>query len=195
MTESSNRPRHRAAIVLGVAAIGLTIAGCGGSGSSTSPTSSDATTVATSPSPEAPQAHDVTAYFMNADATALTVEEGTQPGRTPVEAALTALAAGPRSASAIPALPPGTTIQRVSIDGDEVLVDASSDFLEGYPTGGAAAELAVLAPLVFTATQAANAERVSITVDGKSVSPEGSQYDWSNGFTRDDFPDLSITGG
>ena len=87
-------------------------------------------------------------------------------------------------------MPAGTAIIGTNVRGGEALVNLSAEFNQGYPAGGAAAEFAVLAPLVYTATAVDGVERVRITVDGQTPAPVGSQYDWTKAFTRADFPDV-----
>lgn len=196
---------------LAVVAVLTGAAGCGGADSgettdtatvtSTAPTSTTVTTAidtdtsgastvtvadpATVPTLTGP---DVTVYRMNDAATGLvaaTVPGGDGP---PLRSALVALAQ-------TQSLPVETKIVGTDVRGDAAYVNLSPEFLDGYPSGGAAAELAVLAPLVYTATEAASVERVRITVDGQTPAPVGSQFDWSRGFSRSDFPDLTISGG
>lgn len=108
-----------------------------------------------------------------------------------LRAALVELAEGPASASAHhPALPQGTAIVGTDVQDGQALVNLSGEFVQGYPSGGAAAEFAVLAALVYTATAVDGVERVRITVDGQTPAPAGSQYDWASAFSRADFPDV-----
>ena len=200
---------YRLLALVGAATAALLIAGCGGADSSTSETAAttpdtstqvvtDGTgTTATGPSStdQGTAAHDVTVYFMNLEATGLVAEERTADASTPLRAALVALADGPEGADGMRALPAGTAIVGTDVRSEAAYVNLNQAFLDGYPSGGAAAESAVLGPLVYTVTEAAGVERVYVTVDGQTVTPTGSQYDWASGFTRSDFPDLSISGG
>lgn len=130
---------------------------------------------------------EVMVYFTD-DAGALVAETRTAAAAT-AEQALTALAEGPDDDGLFPALPPGTVVRSVTQAGDGVVqVDLSAAFVDGYPSGGAAAEAAVLGPLVFTATEAPGAEAVLITVDGQVPEPIGSAFDFSAPLTRQDVP-------
>jgi len=192
--------RPIAALVTVAAACAL--AGCGSSdggapaastvttattATATAPTTRPATTT-TAPAASA-DTRTVTVYFADADAQRL-VPETRAVLRTgsPLRAALVALAAGPTGARSMPALPVGTTIVGTNVAGGEALVNLSGEFTRGYPSGGAAAEFAVLAPLVYTATGTPGVTRVRFTVDGLTPQPAGSQYDWSGTFSRADFP-------
>jgi spore germination protein GerM len=187
---------RRLLIVVLVAALAC-LAGCGGgsggdeTGSGTTTpvasvaTTEPSTTVATSTSAQADET--VTVYFADSDAMELLPEERSVP-EADLRAALVELAKGPSEAGHQNALPAGTAIVGTAVQGGEALVNLSSEFTTGYPPGGAAAEFAVLAPLVYTATAVPGVDRVRITVDGQTPSPAGSQYDWTGSFSRADFP-------
>ena len=145
------------------------------------------TTQATSTAPT----RTATLYFADADAQELVEEtRPTTATGSDLRAALVELAKGPPSGSGRqPALPQGTAIVGTDVQDGQALVNLSGEFSTGYPSGGAAAEFAVLAPLVYTATAVDGVERVRITVDGQTPAPVGSQYDWTSTFSRADFPD------
>jgi spore germination protein GerM len=124
-------------------------------------------------------------YFADAGGT-LVREERAVPEGDPVTAALGELAAGPTRADLAPALPAGAAVLGVADQGEVVTVDLSAEFEQNYPPGGAAAELAILAALVRTVSEAAGGDRVAITVEGRVPAPAGSQYDWSEPFSPDD---------
>lgn len=210
MPKSQPHAKYRRAVILGSALLALVIAGCGGSDANTvdtttadTPPVTTQTEVATTsdtvqtpaPTDDAPDARTVTVYFMNEAATALVAEERSANATSTLRAALVSLADGPQGADGVRALPAGTEIIGTDVRGGAAHVNLNAAFIDGYPTGGSAAELAVLAPLVYTATEAAGVERVHVTVDGQTAAPAGSQFDWTGGFTRADFPDLTITGG
>ena len=187
---------RRLPIVL-VVAILAALAGCGGSdgagsGSATTTPPPTASAPATTTAPTATAtaaAATVTVYFADPDAMKLLPEKRSLPaGASRLRAALVELAKGPSEAGHQNALPAGTTIVGTLVHGHEALVNLSSEFTSGYPPGGAAAEFAVLAPLVYTATAVPGIERVRITVDGQTPAPAGSQYDWGGAFSRADFP-------
>lgn len=134
-----------------------------------------------------PAAVPTTAYFPDSTGEGIvkTVVSGTQG--TGLDAAMGALVAGPDRASLVPALPAETRLLSASVDGAVARVDFSEDFATGYPAGGSAAEIAVLAPIVFTATEIAGVESVLVLVDGKT--PEvPTQFDLATPLGRDDFP-------
>ena len=188
---------RRLLIALLAAAIAA-LAGCGGSnggGSGSAPatvpaTVSTQTATAAAPTTPTTQATEmVTVYFADPDAMELLPEKRAVPvGVSRLRAALVELAKGPSEAGHQNAMPAGTTIVGTLVQGREALVNLSSEFTAGYPPGGAAAEFAVLAPLVYTATAVKGVERVRITVDGKTPAPLGSQYDWAGAYSRADFP-------
>ena len=186
------------ALIMGV----MALAGCGESGAEPQVATQAPTTATTEPpavttvpppstNTSAPT-RTVTLYFADAEAQQL-IEEArpTTATGSDLRAALVELANGPAQGSGRqPALPQGSAIVGTNIQGGEALVNLSAEFTQGYPSGGAAAEFAVLAPLVYTATAVAGVERVRITVDGQTPAPAGSQFDWSTAFTRADFPDV-----
>ena len=186
---------------LAIGAGATVLSGCGGA-TSESPSTPDSTaqtsappaattTLQASTSTTTP-ARKVKLYFADADAQQL-IEESrpTVATGSDLRAALVELAKGPTSASTQQsALPVGTAIIGTNVRSGEALVNLSSEFSQGYPAGGAAAEFAVLAPLVYTATAIGGVERVRITVDGRTPAPVGSQFDWTRAFTRADFPDV-----
>lgn len=189
-------PTHlrRAVAAVVVAAIAVVAGGCAGTdGSASDPARSTASVATTVPAPqpttnpEGPT-RQVTVYFADADATRLIAESRRVPRSTAaLRGALVELARGPQGAG-IPALPAGTVIVGTDIRGGVAYVNLSGAFTAGYPAGGAAAEFAVLAPLVYTATAVPGVQQVRLTVDGLTPSPSGSQYDWSRAFARTDFP-------
>ncbi len=190
-----------ALLVIGVAA--STLAGCGRAGNEpqaptpTAPTQTESPRASATPkttskaTSTASPTRTATLYFADADAQEL-VEESrpTTATGSDLRAALVELAKGPPSGSGRqPALPQGTAIVGTDVQDGQALVNLSGEFGTGYPSGGAAAEFAVLAPLVYTATAVDGVERVRITVDGQTPAPVGSQYDWTSTFSRADFPD------
>ena len=126
-------------------------------------------------------------YFADVDG-ALVPEDHRVPADDVVRGALEALAEGPTDPRLLPAVPDGTRVLDVRVDGDVVRVDLSGEYESGYPAGGAAAELAVVAPLVHTAARAAGVDEVVVTVDGRVPAPVGSQIDFSQPLSPRDFP-------
>ena len=186
--------------LLAIGGIAVALSGCGGA-TNESPASTQDSTAQTSAPPAATTTRQATTatttparkvklYFADADAQQL-IEESRPTAATgsDLRAALVELARGPASGSTQqPALPRGTAIVGTNVRGGEALVNLSAEFNQGYPAGGAAAEFAVVAPLVYTATAINGVGRVRITVDGRTPAPVGSQYDWTRAFTRADFP-------
>jgi spore germination protein GerM len=188
--------------LLAIGAVAVAFSGCGGA-TNESPASTQDSTAQTSTPPAATTTRQATTgtttparkvklFFADADAQQLIGESRpTTATGSDLRAALVELAKGPASGSTRqPVLPMGTTIIGTNVRGGEALVNLSGEFNRGYPPGGAAAEFAVLAPLVYTATAIDGVERVRITVDGRTPAPAGSQYDWTRAFTRADFPDV-----
>ena len=186
--------------LLAIGGIAAALSGCGGA-TSESPASTQDSTAQTSAPPAATTTHQATTgattparkvrlYFADADAQQLIGESRpTAATGSDLRAALVELARGPASGSTRQsALPVGTAIIGTNVRGGEALVNLSAEFNQGYPTGGAAAEFAVIAPLVYTATAINGVGRIRITVDGRTPAPVGSQYDWTRAFTRADFP-------
>jgi hypothetical protein len=177
----------------------LAAAGCGGGdGDQAQPTVATApapaaTSPASEPATGTPRA--VVVIFSDPAGQGLVAVRRTVTAGSDLRAALVGLAQGPGAADgAVAALPAGTTVVGTNVAGGEALVNLSQEFLDGYPSGGAAAEFAVLAPIVYTATEVAGVERVRITVDGRPPAPVGSQYDWSRAFTRADVGLVPVEG-
>jgi germination protein M len=168
----------KAAVLIALAcALGATlVAGCGGG---------DRGAVE-----ETAPARTVRVYFPASDGAGLVVERRRVPAGEPaLGAALAELAAGPRAAGAARALPAATTVRSASAAGGTARVDLNRAFVDHYPGGGSAAEVAVLAPLVWTATAQPGVRRVLVTVDGRAPDLLGSQFDLSAPLTRADFPE------
>lgn len=153
-------------------------AGCGG-GDDDGSTTTAATTISR-PAPE------VTVYFSDDTGALVPERRRGRAGEAPLDAAMRALADGPSTAGVVPALPPGTTVRSTRVEGDVAVVDFSAELESGYPPGGAAAELAVVAPIVRTATEAAGTERARILVEGRVPAPTGTQLDFSAPFSPAD---------
>jgi spore germination protein GerM len=179
--QANRHPAHRtrsraAALALAVAAaLALVAAGCGGEGSGSAPTG---------PAPEA----TLTAYFPTRDREAIVPVRVPRPAAGgALESALAALAQGPSDPALGPALPGGTRVLGARVEGGTARVDLSGDFAAAYPSGGSAAEIAALAPLVFTATEVPGVERVLVTVEGRTPDVP-SQLDLAAPLARTDFP-------
>jgi spore germination protein GerM len=168
-------------------ALAAGLAGCGGA---STPTPPEPTAPAASV-PATAALRTVTAYFPDARGGRLVLvgERRSVPDDAPpLRLALDQLAAGPRAAGLLRALPPGAAVTAATLSGGTARIDLDAAFARGYPSGGAAAEIAVLAPLVFTATGVPGARRALITVEGRAPELAGSQFDLSRPLTRADFP-------
>lgn len=188
-------------VLLAIGAGATVLSGCGGatSESRSTPDTTAQTSAPAAATTSPPAATGTTTpvrkvklYFADADAQQL-IEESRPTAATgsDLRASLVELAKGPTPGSTRQSvLPVGTAIIGTNVRSGEALVNLSAEFSQGYPAGGAAAEFAVLAPLVYTATAIDGVERVRITVDGQTPAPTGSQFDWTRAFTRADFPDV-----
>jgi spore germination protein GerM len=165
-----------AALLAGLAALALAVGCGGGSGGGYG----GATTAA--------PAGTVVVWFAD-DQGALVAESRPRPaGADPLETALAELASGPRGAGLLPGLPPGTRVLSARRDGDLAVVDLSAEFAEGYPTGGSAAEIATVGPVVLTAAAASGARAVRILVEGAAPVTPGAQLDLSRPVAPGDLP-------
>ena len=104
-----------------------------------------------------------------------------------VAAALGELAAGPNDASLIPAFPAGSSVLGTDLEGDIVVVEVDEAFVAGYPSGSAA-ELATIAPIVYTSTELPGVGAVRLESGGVPLSPPTAQLDLSVPLSRGDLP-------
>jgi spore germination protein GerM len=160
------------AALLGLAAL----AGCGDDAGQDAP---GATATA--------QTRPVTVYFADAQGDMAEEIREVPADADPLAAAMDELAAGPSRAGLVPALPPGTRVLETRREGELAVVDFSEELESGYPPGGAAAELAVVTPIVRTAADA-GAARVRILVEGRTPAPVGAQVDFSQPLGPGDLP-------
>ena len=146
-----------------------------------------------SPEPATPAspAGVVPVYFVDAAGRLVPERRERAAGTEPLEAAVAALAEGPVDPSLVPALPAGTRLLGSRVVDGVAEVDLCAELETGYPPGGSAAELAVVAPLVRTAAEAAGAQRVRILVEGRAPAPVGAQIDLGEPLAPGDVP----TGG
>jgi spore germination protein GerM len=166
------------AVALALVALVAGAAACGGGG---------ATTTTAAPATAARQ--DVTVFFLNESGTRLVREERSVPaGPDSLTAALGALADGPAATGLVPAVPEGARLVSASREGTRAVLDWSPGFETGYPSGGAAAETAVIGPIVATATAVPGVREVLLTVEGRAPQTLGGQFDLSDPLTRADLP-------
>lgn len=163
-------------------------AGCGGDDAGSATASTTASTIAATTAASTPQAASVLVWFADQDAGLTPVRIAVAAGADPLATALDALAEGPDDPALLPALPEGTRILGATSDGAVATVDMSTEFESGYPSGGAAAEIAVIGPIVRTASGASGAPRVLLLVDGRAPAPVGTQFDLSRPLAVGDLP-------
>jgi spore germination protein GerM len=180
------------ALAVGLATLFLgvvVVSGCddGARGDSTASTTSAPATVPAPPA-TSPGVATVTVWFADGEGALQPSRRAVPEGVDPLRAAIDELAAGPDDPALLPALPPGTTVVATSSDGAVATVDLGAAFESAYPPGGAAAELAVVGPLVRTAADASGAPLVRILVEGRAPAPIGSQLDFSEPFSPGDLP-------
>jgi len=178
----------RPALWIALAALTAAAAGCGG-GSAPAPPASTAPT-ATAPQ-TVPPIEAVTVYFPDLEGNRLVLVGERRPvpaGGPALRLALDQLAAGPRTAGLLPGLPAGTAVRSATASGGTARIDLGTAFERGYPGGGATAEIAALAPVVFTATAVPGVQRALITVEGRTPNLPGAQFDLSRPLARSDFP-------
>ena len=177
-----------ASLLVGVFAVAFAaalLAACGGSGgdSSSSPSPTVAVTVTPSASPSPTTAPTVTPsptttlslYFLRGEE--LGVAERRVPRTTmPATAALTALLKGPspaeRAAGLTSAVPRGTRLLGLSIDGTTARVDLSAQFAAG---GGSLSMQARVAQIVYTLTRFPTIRAVDFMLDGALVETLGGE--------------------
>lgn len=202
------RPRHPrlrvraplAAALVALAAVSLTA--CAGDDGSAGQAATDApvtvtvtegdggaVTTATTPSTgsgattTAASTASATLWFMNSEG--VLVGETREGAGGSVRNALTALAEGPSDPSLVPVFPVGSSVVGTDLEGDVVVVEVDQAFEDGYPSGGAA-ELATMAPIVYTATGFPGVSAVRMEVAGEPLAPPTAQLDFSVPLTRAD---------
>ncbi len=103
-----------------------------------------------------------------------------------VPAALGELAQGPERDDLIPAFPIGSSVVGTDLDGQVVVVEVDEAFVEGYPSGSAA-EVATIAPIVYTATELPGVDAVQLERAGQPLAPPTAQLDLTGPLARADF--------
>jgi hypothetical protein len=171
--------------LLAVVSAAALLAACGGSSGGSSPTPTATVTVTSTPSAShspttAPTATPsptttLSLYFLRGEE--LGVAERRLPHTTrPATAAIEALLAGPtaaeRAAGLTSAVPSGTRLLGLSIDGTKARVDLSAQFASG---GGSLSMQARVAQIVYTLTQFRTAETVTFMLEGSVVDALGGE--------------------
>ncbi len=174
-------PRALSALLLTLL---LAMAGCGGPAATETPASpstpapaasatpgAETPTPGPSASPSATPAETmvIDAWFVKDEKLAVVHREVTQTVavlRAAIEELLRGITFTDASYGLSTAIPDGTELRSVSLDGDTATIDLSSTFESG---GGSLSMVARMAQLVFTATQFPNVERVELWLDGEPV--------------------------
>jgi len=171
--------------LLAVASAAALLAACGGSGNGSSSNPSPTTTVTATPSasPSPTTAPTVapsptttlSLYFLRGEE--LGVAERRVPQTTkPATAALEALCAGPSAsesaAGLTSAVPSGTRLLGLSIDGTTARVDLSAQFATG---GGSLSMQARVAQIVYTLTQFRTIRTVAFMLEGSALDALGGE--------------------
>lgn len=166
-----------------------------GSTETTDMTATTSTTATTAPAETGVETADTatddvaqavgTIWFANEDGAL--VGEARAGAAMSVRAALTELAAGPEDETLVPAFPVGAAVVGTDLEGSVVIVEMNAAFEEGYPSGSAA-EIATVAPIVYTATELPGVDAVRLEVGGAPLAPPTAQLDLSADLTRADLP-------
>lgn len=174
-----------AIVLIGAACGGDDAAGTGSTPVTTAPATTTAAPTATPTDPPGERVVDL--FFLSADGRlaqrVVIAREGEE-----LTTAMAALIEGPREAGLVPALPPGTELLAATLADGVAQVDLNAAFAAGYPSGGTAAELEVLAPIVYTLTSAPGVRAVLITVEGAAPELPGSGFDLAQPLVRADLP-------
>jgi len=171
--------------LLAVVSAAALLAACGGSGGGSSPTPATTVTVTatpstlpsptTTPTATASATTTLSLYFLRGEM--LGVAERRVPLTTkPATAAMKALLAGPttaeKAAGLTSAVPGGTHLLGLSIDGTTARVDLSAQFAAG---GGSLSMQARVAQVVYTLTQFKTVRAVAFLLDGNAVDALGGE--------------------
>jgi len=157
----------------------------------TSTTLAPSTTSSTPPKTPVTDLGEVTAYLVNGDHIVAVRREVAGPA-TP-ETAVRALLDSPisaveRSLGFQTAIPTGTELHSVTVDGPVATVDLSAPFASGL---GRFAEQARVAQIVFTVTQFAGIDHVRFRIDGRPVTTIGGEAVNVENVVRATFADLT----
>jgi len=162
-----------------VLAAALLVVACGGENGGTASPSPTATHEASpSPQPTATTGGGTTTvlvYFLRGEKLG-TAERRVPETRAVAQAAMTALCGGPtraeRAAGLGTAVPAGTELLGVSIDGTTATVDLSGEYASG---GGSLSMMARVAQVVYALTQFKTVRAVELMLDGKPLEALGGE--------------------
>jgi germination protein M len=162
--------RRNRTLVAAVVLVALSVLGCGGPGASPLPSIAPTAEAPTDPPGSAPvDAIVVDAWFLIGEKLAVVRREVPRTDavlRAAVEELLRGITFADASYGLTTAIPDGTVLRGVDLDGGTATVDLSSTFESG---GGSLSMMARMAQLVFTATQFPTVDRVVLRLDGEPV--------------------------
>ena len=181
---SSALPAWAVVCLLTAVSAAAFVTACGSSAGGSSPATSVATGAATATpsatpsSPSSPTAAGTTTlslYLLRGEELGV-AERRVPPTATPATAAMEALLAGPTTAESAAgltsAVPSGTRLLGLSIDGTTARIDLSAQFAAG---GGSLAMQARVAQVVYTLTQFKTVAAVTFMSDGSTVDALGGE--------------------
>jgi germination protein M len=200
--KSSTRARLTA-VVLCATVLAVGLAACGdddggtattGTTTTSSPESSSSSSSTTSTTTAPIDADASLVYFTRGEHLAVAGRDLTGGGEGPdrLEAAMRAVLDGPSAfeqdeAGLATAVPEGSSLLGVTVEGDLATVDLASSFGSG---GGSLSMRMRVAQLVYTATELEGVERVTITIDGETVAGLGGEGVAVDDLDRSGFDDL-----
>jgi len=167
------RPGALPAVVLALGA--LLAAGCSGGGEQATLTETPSTSTNDTTTAASAETTAVAVYFLRNEK--VSPVRRTVPATPAVaRAALTALLEGPTDEEAadglVSAIPAGTTLRDVALEGHTATVDLDGRFEDG---GGSASMLGRVAQVVATLTRFPTIERVAFRIDGRPVEAIGGE--------------------
>jgi len=167
--------------VLTVALAAAFVAACGGSSSTPTTTVTVTSMPSASPSPTTaptatpPATTTLSLYFLRGEDLGVAerrVPDTTRPGTAALEALLAGPTAAETAAGLTNAVPSGTRLLGLSIDGTTARVDLSARFAAG---GGSLSMQARVAQVVYTLTQFKTVDAVTFMLEGKVVDALGGE--------------------
>jgi hypothetical protein len=181
-------------VVLG-ASVGVILAGCESEGAVSLGPPPGQTTAGPDVTGTLPASRSLQVWFVRHGRLAPELRAHAETQRV-ATAAVNALLAGPtrpeRASGIATAIPPGTRLIGISIDGDVATVDLTSEFQAG---GGSRALKLRLGQIVYTLTEFATVKAVRFELDGAPVKVfSGSGIVLDHPVSRSDYADLSPLG-